>query len=79
MKAWRILQGDLDNTLLRTVAWQQTILIVLQSGMMSGNKRDLERTQGPSLASPTPLIETDSLRPQPSQACRSRSLAVKAG
>ncbi|BGP26569.1 hypothetical protein JCM10295v2_005522 [Rhodotorula toruloides] len=39
------IMGDLDNTLLRTVAWQQTILIVLQSGMMSGNKRDLERTQ----------------------------------
>ncbi|BGP50450.1 hypothetical protein JCM10450v2_006369 [Rhodotorula kratochvilovae] len=39
------IMGDLDNTLLRTVAWQQTLLIVLQSGMMSGNKRDLERTQ----------------------------------
>ncbi|GAA6004022.1 hypothetical protein JCM10207_006519 [Rhodosporidiobolus poonsookiae] len=39
------LMGDLDNTLLRTVAWQQTILIVLQSGIFSGNKRDLERTQ----------------------------------
>ncbi|GAA6029093.1 hypothetical protein JCM8097_001590 [Rhodosporidiobolus ruineniae] len=39
------LMGDLDNTLLRTVAWQQTLLIVLQSGIFSGNKRDLERTQ----------------------------------
>ncbi|GJN92389.1 hypothetical protein Rhopal_005419-T1 [Rhodotorula paludigena] len=39
------IMGDLDNTLLRTVAWQQTVLIVLQSGMVSGNKRDLERTQ----------------------------------
>ncbi|GAA5843159.1 hypothetical protein JCM9279_001879 [Rhodotorula babjevae] len=39
------IMGDLDNTLLRTVAWQQTLLLVLQSGMMSGNKRDLERTQ----------------------------------
>ncbi|GAA5873575.1 hypothetical protein JCM8547_005621 [Rhodosporidiobolus lusitaniae] len=37
--------GDADNTLLRTVAWQQTLLIVLQSGIFSGNKRDLERTQ----------------------------------
>ncbi|GAA6060251.1 hypothetical protein JCM10212_003491 [Sporobolomyces blumeae] len=37
--------GDLDNTLLRTVAWQQTLLIVLLTGMISGNKRDLERTQ----------------------------------
>ncbi|GAA5941542.1 uncharacterized protein JCM15063_001616 [Sporobolomyces koalae] len=37
--------GDLDNTLMRTVAWQQTLLIVLMTGMISGNKRDLERTQ----------------------------------
>ena len=41
-------KGDLDITLLRTVAWQQTLLITLQSGMMSGNKRDLERSQGAS-------------------------------
>ncbi|GAA5974920.1 hypothetical protein JCM11641_006763 [Rhodosporidiobolus odoratus] len=39
------IMGDLDNTLPRTVAWQQTLLIVLQSGIFSGNKRDLERTQ----------------------------------
>ncbi|GAA5867809.1 hypothetical protein JCM3774_005860 [Rhodotorula dairenensis] len=39
------IMGDLDITLLRTVAWQQTLLITLQSGMMSGNKRDLERSQ----------------------------------
>lgn len=30
---------------MRTVAWQQTLLIVLMTGMISGNKRDLERTQ----------------------------------
>ncbi|GAA5899585.1 hypothetical protein JCM5296_006951 [Sporobolomyces johnsonii] len=39
------IMGDLDNTLLRTVGWQQTLLIVLMTGMISGNKRDLERTQ----------------------------------
>ncbi|GAA5953885.1 hypothetical protein JCM21900_005502 [Sporobolomyces salmonicolor] len=39
------IMGDLDNTLLRTVGWQQTLLIVLMTGMVSGNKRDLERTQ----------------------------------
>ncbi|TKA52102.1 hypothetical protein B0A53_04762 [Rhodotorula sp. CCFEE 5036] len=39
------IMSDLDITLLRTVAWQQTLLITLQSGMMSGNKRDLERSQ----------------------------------
>lgn len=40
--------GDADMTLLRTVAWQQCLLVVLQSGIFSGNKRDLERTQGAS-------------------------------
>ncbi|BGP57136.1 hypothetical protein JCM8202v2_004776 [Rhodotorula sphaerocarpa] len=39
------IMSDLDITLLRTVAWQQTLLITLQSGMMSGHKRDLERSQ----------------------------------
>jgi hypothetical protein len=43
--------GDADMTLLRTVAWQQCLLIVLQSGIFSGNKRDLERTQGAFLSS----------------------------
>ncbi|GAA5894448.1 hypothetical protein JCM6882_004825 [Rhodosporidiobolus microsporus] len=45
--ARRLMQvmGDADNTLLRTVAWQQCLLVVLQSGIFSGNKRDLERTQ----------------------------------
>ncbi|GAA5823289.1 hypothetical protein JCM11251_007552 [Rhodosporidiobolus azoricus] len=45
--ARRLMQvmGDADNTLIRTVAWQQCLLIVLQSGIFSGNKRDLERTQ----------------------------------
>jgi hypothetical protein len=41
-------QGDVDNTLLRTVAWQQALLIVLNTGHISGNKRDLERTHGGS-------------------------------
>lgn len=38
-------QGDTDNTVLRTVAWQQSLLFVLLCGLFSGNKRDLERTQ----------------------------------
>ena len=38
---------------MRTVAWQQTLLIVLMTGMISGNKRDLERTQSESLFPPS--------------------------
>ncbi|SGY91864.1 BQ5605_C038g11703 [Microbotryum silenes-dioicae] len=38
--------GDADNRMLQTVAWQQSLLIILMSGYVSGNKRDLERTQG---------------------------------
>ncbi|SCV71329.1 BQ2448_2917 [Microbotryum intermedium] len=38
--------GDADNRMLQTVAWQQSLLIILLTGYVSGNKRDLERTQG---------------------------------
>ncbi|KAM0790607.1 hypothetical protein ACM66B_004471 [Microbotryomycetes sp. NB124-2] len=37
--------SDADNTLMRTVGWQQSMLLVLFTGLASGNKRDLERAQ----------------------------------
>ncbi|KAK4052462.1 hypothetical protein OIV83_002264 [Microbotryomycetes sp. JL201] len=37
--------SDADNTLTRTVGWQQSMLLVLFTGLASGNKRDLERAQ----------------------------------
>ena len=48
----------MDNTLLRTVAWQQANLIVLHTGLAIGNKRDLERTQGSILFELLPPLET---------------------
>lgn len=38
-------QGDADNTLLRTVAWQQSVIFNLVAGLASGSKGDLERSQ----------------------------------
>ncbi|KAK4056994.1 hypothetical protein OIO90_001894 [Microbotryomycetes sp. JL221] len=37
--------SDTDNTLVRTVGWQQSMLLILFTGLASGNKRDLERAQ----------------------------------
>ena len=39
------MQGHLDNTLLRTVPWQQAMLLILYSGLFTGNKRDLEKSE----------------------------------
>lgn len=39
-------QGDFDNTLMRTVAWQQALMLVLFTGLSIGHKRSLELTQG---------------------------------
>ncbi|KAL8284215.1 hypothetical protein RQP46_004964 [Phenoliferia psychrophenolica] len=45
--ARRLLQnvGDTDNTRMATVAWQATNSLLLHAGLISGIKRDLERTQ----------------------------------
>ncbi|KAK4706108.1 hypothetical protein P7C70_g91, partial [Phenoliferia sp. Uapishka_3] len=45
--ARRLLQnvGDTDNTMMATIAWQQSHLLLLHAGLISGVKRDLERTQ----------------------------------
>lgn len=38
-------QQESDNSAVRTVAWQQTLLFMLIVGLFSGSKKDLERTQ----------------------------------
>ncbi|KAI5481505.1 zinc finger, C2H2-type domain containing protein, transcription factor [Pseudohyphozyma bogoriensis] len=37
--------GEMDQTLMRTVAWIQALLLTLHGGLVSGDKRDLERSQ----------------------------------